>query len=161
MRRLVNVREHGQSRLCLHPRQDPQTLLQPRTPVGPDGGPVRLVEGCLEDQRKSRPGGEILQGVGHFEAMVLALDDAGARYDQGTAVTSHRGLPSDFKFPQWMTSGLLAFRLGAPVETRVDEVPEERVRSQGLGLELGMELAGEKPGMIGQFDDLHETAVRR
>ena len=31
----------------------------------------------------------------------------------------------------------------------------------GLGLELGMELAGKKPGMILEFDELNERAIGR
>ena len=46
-------------------------------------------------------------------------------------------------------------------ERRANKGEEERVRSQRLRLELGMELAAEKPGMPWRFDDLHVLAVGR
>src|SRR5215471_12996177 len=51
---------------------------------------------------------------------------------------------------------------GQPVLERcADEGAEQRVRLQRLGLELGMELAAQIPGMIGQLADLHVNSVRR
>src|SRR2546427_204556 len=46
------------------------------------------------------------------------------------------------------------------VERRADEVPEQWVRPGRPGLELGVELAGHEEGVIRQFDDLDEPAVR-
>ena len=43
---------------------------------------------------------------------------------------------------------------GAVLIAGVNEAEEEWVRLQGLGLELGMELAAEEIGVVGQFDDL-------
>src|SRR6266850_751541 len=43
----------------------------------------------------------------------------------------------------------------------LDEVHEERPRVQRLRLELGMELAGEKPRMILDLDHLDELSIRR
>ena len=42
---------------------------------------------------------------------------------------------------------------------RADEGPEQRVRFERLGLEFRMELAGQGPGMIGQFADFHVDPV--
>src|ERR1700748_1312107 len=42
-----------------------------------------------------------------------------------------------------------------------DEGAEERMRLKRLGFELGVELAAEKEGMFGQFDDLDIGRVRR
>ena len=44
-------------------------------------------------------------------------------------------------------------------ETSSDKALEEGMRRVWLGLELGMELAGEKPGMVLEFDELHENTV--
>ena len=44
-------------------------------------------------------------------------------------------------------------------ETSSDKALEERMRRVWLGLELGMELAGKKPGMVLEFDELHENTV--
>src|SRR5882762_9941466 len=52
----------------------------------------------------------------------------------------------------------LAFPAG---ERRADEGKEERMRGQRLGLEFGMELAAEEPGMLRRFDDLDVLAVGR
>src|SRR5229473_3821855 len=41
------------------------------------------------------------------------------------------------------------------------EAGEQRMRDQRFGFEFGMKLAAEKPGVIRQFDDLYEIAVRR
>src|ERR1700691_2317982 len=38
---------------------------------------------------------------------------------------------------------------------------EERVRLEGLALQLGMELNADEPGMVGEFDDLGQRAVGR
>ena len=40
-----------------------------------------------------------------------------------------------------------------------DEVAEERMRLERLGLELGMELAAEEVRMVGDLDDLDVGAV--
>ena len=40
-----------------------------------------------------------------------------------------------------------------------DEVAEERVRLERLGLELGVELAAEEEGMVGDLDDLDVGGV--
>ena len=50
---------------------------------------------------------------------------------------------------------------GAVLVAGVDEAEEERMRLQRLGLELGMELAAEEVGMIGEFNDLHVGSVGR
>src|SRR5262249_40812789 len=42
---------------------------------------------------------------------------------------------------------------------RLDESSKQGVRAQGFGLELGMELNGDVPGMAWQLDNLHELAV--
>ena len=44
---------------------------------------------------------------------------------------------------------------------RADEGDEQRVRLQRLRLELGMELAAEEPGMVGDLADLDVRAVGR
>src|SRR4051794_23009251 len=48
----------------------------------------------------------------------------------------------------------------APLEGGGDEVAEQRMGPGRLALELGVELHGQEPGVIGQLDDLHELAVR-
>src|ERR1019366_9331509 len=50
----------------------------------------------------------------------------------------------------------LAMRIGGS-----DEGAEQRMRFHRFGLELGMELAAEEPGMIGDFADLHVGSVGR
>src|SRR5690349_14740116 len=40
------------------------------------------------------------------------------------------------------------------------EVAEQRVRLHGLGLELGVELHADEPGMVRQFDDLDQVVLR-
>src|SRR3989442_15467055 len=42
-----------------------------------------------------------------------------------------------------------------------DERRKKRMGGQRLGLELRMELATQKPGVVGRFDDLDVDAVRR
>jgi len=42
-----------------------------------------------------------------------------------------------------------------------DKGPEERVRISGAGLEFGMKLTAHEPGMIGQFDHLHQLPIGR
>src|ERR1017187_1209919 len=44
---------------------------------------------------------------------------------------------------------------------RADKRFEQRMRLHGLGLELGMELASQKPRMVGNLANLHVRAVRR
>ena len=41
-----------------------------------------------------------------------------------------------------------------------DEAFEERVGLMRFAVEFGMKLAGDKEGMLGQFDDLNQLAVR-
>ena len=43
---------------------------------------------------------------------------------------------------------------------RSNEVPEEWMGPIRPRLELGVELGTEEPGVIGKFDDLHQTAIR-
>jgi len=43
---------------------------------------------------------------------------------------------------------------------RSDKSFEKRVRAGGTGFELGMKLAAQHKGMIGQFDDLDQPSVR-
>src|SRR5262245_34534170 len=47
----------------------------------------------------------------------------------------------------------------APLERRRDELAEERRGPRRARLELGMELARDEPGMVGQLDDLDEAAL--
>src|SRR5258705_10314140 len=47
------------------------------------------------------------------------------------------------------------------VERRADESGKQRMRTHRPRLQLGMELAADEPGMIGQFDHFDERAVRR
>ena len=49
--------------------------------------------------------------------------------------------------------------LGAVLVAGVDEAEEERMRLQGLGFELGMELAAEEVGVVGQLDDFDVGSV--
>ena len=44
-------------------------------------------------------------------------------------------------------------------QRRAQEALEQRMRLVRLGLELGMELAGEEPGVIAQLDQFDELAV--
>src|SRR5262249_33570223 len=48
-----------------------------------------------------------------------------------------------------------------PLVRRLDESGKQRMRAQGLGLELGVELNRDVPRMAGQLDDLDELAVER
>src|SRR3989449_4436582 len=55
-------------------------------------------------------------------------------------------------------------RPGAPVAvlaSRADEAGEQRVRPRGPRLELGVELAADEPGVVGELDHFHERAVGR
>src|SRR5918992_126096 len=45
------------------------------------------------------------------------------------------------------------------LQSRTDEVPEERRRARRARLELGVELAGHEPGVVVQLDDLHEPPL--
>src|SRR6266446_5175506 len=47
------------------------------------------------------------------------------------------------------------------VEGGLDERGEQRVRLEGLGFQLGMELHADKPGVVGDFDNLRQQAVGR
>src|SRR6267142_5906307 len=40
-----------------------------------------------------------------------------------------------------------------------EELPEERRRARRARLELGMELAGDEPGMVRELDDLDQPAL--
>jgi hypothetical protein len=54
----------------------------------------------------------------------------------------------------------LRFRTRAPViERSAHERPEQRMRFQGFRFELGMELAPQEPGMIGELANLDVDAV--
>ena len=46
-------------------------------------------------------------------------------------------------------------------EGGADECGEERMRFEGLGFEFGVELAAEKPWMLGRLDDLDVIFVGR
>src|SRR5437773_4354790 len=46
-------------------------------------------------------------------------------------------------------------------ERRLDEIAEKRMRPVRSRAELGMELAGHEPGVVGELDDLDQAAVRR
>src|SRR5437899_3748081 len=46
-------------------------------------------------------------------------------------------------------------------KSRLDEIPEQRVRPVGARAELGVELARDKPWRVRQLDDLDKAAVRR
>src|SRR5215211_5501435 len=50
--------------------------------------------------------------------------------------------------------------LAVPIPRRTDEVLKERRRPGGPRLELGMELAGDEPGMVGQLEDLDELTLQ-
>jgi hypothetical protein len=49
----------------------------------------------------------------------------------------------------------------ALLHRRADEGAEERVRLEGPGLELRVELHRDEPGMVGALDDLRQQSVRR
>ena len=49
----------------------------------------------------------------------------------------------------------------AALERRAHEVPEQRLRAQRAGLELGVVLRGDEERVVGQLDDLHQAVVRR
>src|SRR5579884_3799954 len=49
----------------------------------------------------------------------------------------------------------------APLPGRRDEAREQGVRARGPGLELGVELAAEEPGVVGELDHLDQRAVGR
>src|SRR3954465_14156074 len=49
--------------------------------------------------------------------------------------------------------------LARALPRRLDELAEERRRPGRAGLELGMELRGDEPGMVGQLHDLHQSAL--
>ena len=42
-----------------------------------------------------------------------------------------------------------------------DKFTEKRMRVHGAGFEFRVELAAQKPGMVGQFHYLHKVSVRR
>jgi len=52
-----------------------------------------------------------------------------------------------------------ALALMAVFDAGADEGGEQRMRSQGLGLEFGMELAAYEPRVVGGFDDFDVDAV--
>src|SRR5206468_8472084 len=61
---------------------------------------------------------------------------------------------------------LLTRRFGAYVqllviERRAHESGEQRMRAHRTGLQLGMELTADEPGMIGQLDHFDQRAIRR
>ena len=65
--------------------------------------------------------------------------------------------------PIFLSATILSRSTSAPprvLQRRVDELAEERVRGHRAGLELGVELAGHEPRMIGQLDDLSPRVVR-
>src|SRR3989475_5750191 len=49
----------------------------------------------------------------------------------------------------------------AVLASRADEAGEQRVRPRGARLELGVELAADEPGVVGELDHFHERAVGR
>ena len=49
----------------------------------------------------------------------------------------------------------------ALLHRRLDERREERMRVEGLGFELGVELDADEPWVVGEFDDLGQLAVGR
>ena len=54
---------------------------------------------------------------------------------------------------------MLAGLASAMLQRRADESAEQRMRLERLGLELGMELAAQIPGMVRQLADLDVNAV--
>lgn len=123
--------------------------------------------GCTASQEiKSRSSGAIESSVGRgirwwrrgiLEVRGRRLDvrgerggsDAGGQAGLGGACVGglHAGLCGSAE------AVVSVFRAGA------DEGGEERVRGEGLGLELGMELAAHEPRMIGDFDDFDVHAI--
>src|SRR4051794_2750069 len=47
------------------------------------------------------------------------------------------------------------------IERRAHETGEQRMRAHGPRLQLGMELAADEPGVIGQLDHLDQRAIGR
>lgn len=59
-----------------------------------------------------------------------------------------------------VSSGEYAFDPEFAIQTSPDVGREERVRLHGTGFEFRMELTTDEPGMIRQFDHLHQLSVR-
>lgn len=64
--------------------------------------------------------------------------------------------PKSFQF----SSGDLLFNFFRAIfYRRLNEFPEKWMGVQGPALEFGVELHPNEPGMVGQFDHLHQVAV--
>ena len=152
--------------------QDAQAFLQPGAAIGVDAGAVGLVEGGLEDERPGDP-------AGCSRAMkvdvLFAFDDArsgdqhqrAAGRRMANSVDADRGSASRFRAagyprlaPVARARGALAAAL-ALLEAAPMKALNSGCGSMRLGLELGMELAAQVPGMVGELADLDVGAVGR
>src|ERR1043166_739611 len=72
-----------------------------------------------------------------------------------------KGLSCDFLEPRPFADALLAARLGGVADGGADEGIEQRVAMPRRRGKFGMELAGDKPRMVGQLDHLAQAVARR
>ncbi len=72
-----------------------------------------------------------------------------------------RASASSVRRGHWVCRGEFGILLQAVGVAGGDEAAEERMRLKRLGLELGVELAAEEEGVIGQLDDFDVGGVRR
>ena len=186
LRGLFAARGCRRSRAAPSSRLTSARMSRPSSSPGPrkeaDRGAVGLVERRLEDD--SRAGllrrrrefssaiaracwrDSMTQGPRRTAGGLPAADRVACGRSSILAGSSIRPAPSrpgSRRTPLFGLAVASASRLTAPQCARgADEVPEERVAGERLGLQLGMELAAEEPGMVVvQLDDLDELAVGR
>ena len=121
-----------------------------------------------------RVGGVVLQepgpehvggrGLGHGRARVAAVG-----FLDGVHGQAAHGVDAEFVdvggrkvkgAPRKSSIIICTIRRASHSDAGLHEGREQRVGLQGLGLELGVELAAQEVGVVRQLDDLHEGAVR-
>src|SRR5579883_1585094 len=101
-----------------------------------NAGAVGFIEGSFEDERRAQ--------FGKLAGEELDVLRTGGFFDR-----------------QRKTFGRAASEAEPALKRGADEGAEQRVRLQRLGFELGMALAAQIPGVIGQFANLDVNSVRR
>jgi hypothetical protein len=104
--------------------------------------------------------GDLLELAGHVHLQLLGLDDAGAGDQEERAGEAD---VESAEFHAGLSSHGLALLRGLVVQRRLDEGVEQRVAVPGRGLELGVELHADEPGVhaLRQLDDLGQVLALR
>src|SRR6266550_86629 len=158
---LVDVGEDGKAGLRANGGERRESALQTRTARALQARAVRLVVGGFVDDVYAKLGAELGERFTDPQVQVVRFDDAGPRDQErgGSEVPAHRSVAEARQLRRGV--GPRDRRSCAVLgERRAYEAGEQRVGTHRAGLELGVELATDEPGVIGQLDHLDQRAVR-